>query len=156
MPPKWRGTSRSSHVRLFQKAPASIDPASGPMSMVVFGTSFQDWRPLPAGINHPDKPHHPLVLMTQDVAVEHELARNILVEAHEQAYLAGPHRIIRRPICVRQGHWDIDRVQHPTLDEFVVAFQHAEMQLMNVKIVELVSEVKNGPFLDAVWLNFDH
>src|SRR4051794_27647817 len=84
-----------------QKPPASIDPASGSLSMVVFGTSFHARRRLPAGINHPDKPHHPLVLMTQDVAVKHELAGNVLVEAHEQAHLAGRHRIIRRPVCVR-------------------------------------------------------
>src|SRR6476661_7254316 len=49
-----------------------------------------------------------------------------------------------------------DRVQHPPLYELVVAFQHAEMQLMNVKVVELMSVVEDGPFLDAVWLNFDH
>jgi len=55
--------------------------------------------------------------------------------------LPGVHKGHRRPIRIRQSHWHVDRVQHSALEELVVAFQHAEMQLMNVEIVDLVSEV---------------
>ena len=105
------------------------------MSMVMFGMVLRTRRPLPAGVNHADESHHSFILMTQDVAVKDELAGDVLVEAHEQAHLTRRHRIIRRSIRIRQSHWYVDCVQHPALGELVVTFQHAEMQLMNVKVV---------------------
>jgi hypothetical protein len=105
------------------------------MSMVMFGMVLRTRRPLPAGVNHADESHHSFILMTQDMAVKDELAGDVLVEAHEQAHLTRRHRIIRRSIRIRQSHWYVDCVQHPALGELVVTFQHAEMQLMNVKVV---------------------
>src|SRR5256885_6529339 len=104
------------------------------MSMVMFKMALQTRRLLPAGANHADESHHSFILMTQDVAVKDELASDVLAKAHQQAHLTGRHRIVRGPIRIRQTHWYVDCVQHPALDKLIVAFQHAEMQLMNVKV----------------------
>src|SRR5262245_39553395 len=94
--------------------------------------------------------------MTQQVAMKDKLARDVWVETHEQTHLAGRHRLIRGPIGTWQSDWHVDRVQHSPLDEPVVAFQHAEMQLMDVEVVDLMREVEDRPFLDAVRLDLDH
>src|SRR5262245_22025652 len=94
--------------------------------------------------------------MTQNVTVKDKLARDVWVETHEQTHLARRHRLIRGPIGTWQSHWHVDRVQHSALDELVVAFQHAEMQLMDVEVVDLMREVEDRPFLDAVRLDLDH
>jgi len=60
--------------------------------------------------------------------------RRMSGESHEQATLPGVTGFIRGPIPVRQCYRHVDRVQHPAFDELVVAFQHAEMQLMYVKV----------------------
>jgi hypothetical protein len=72
--------------------------------MVMFGTALRTRRLLTTGVNHSDESHHSFILMTQDVAVKDELASDVLVEAHDQAHLSGRHRIIRRPIGIRQSH----------------------------------------------------
>src|ERR1700750_2535141 len=104
----------------------------GRLSMMMFGVMFGARRSLPIAVDYSDKSHHPFVFVTQDVAVKDEFARDVFAKAHQQAHFARRHRLVWRPVRIRQSDWHVDRVQHPAFDKFVVTFEHAEMQLMNV------------------------
>src|SRR5438309_648213 len=92
--------------------------------------------------------HHALILMAEDVAVEHESASDVATEIHSQPDA----RIGAAAIPGGQ----IDRIEILTLDarcrrelpEIILTF-HLKVDLMDVEFMTLVRSVLNGPFLNC-------